>query len=185
MIQFLRDQGAIIYAKFISILKPNPSYGAWMADVFRRDYVETLGLDLNLIDANKLHITLAYVSLPMNYDADDEELYKIKAENILGIIAQNTTDAISAMRDTITETPITWDKIEPFGRFIGVSYLTPQPVKGLIDSLYRSIRSSGFPDAQETYPARLNLHISIAEMKEGKLDPKKKRIPSTGTIRLE
>ncbi len=170
MIRLLRNYGGIVYAKYIAILKPTRNYSEWMADIFRRDYIENLDLNVAPTDADKLHTTLAYVSVPMKYN-DNEEEYLHNARQTLEDIENYTSNIIrSSLGSALHSSTITWKRIEPIGRFIGVSYNTPGSVKTLIDDLYSTIKQN-VRNAQETYPERLDLHISIAEMNEGKLDP--------------
>ncbi len=179
MIELLRTHGGLFNAKVTIMLLPSEDYRNGMAK-FAQEYSKITPLELtkfrDVKTADKLHVSLAYVLIPMSYSHDGAT--KEEAARLLTKISNISQGSLEHfLADPNFLKSATWDGIKPMGKFIAVSF-KDTAFKPLIEMLYEAIPSAIKKTTHKLYPKEEPLHVSIAQVNDEK-DLEGVKLPQT------
>ncbi len=168
IIQFLKDQGGIVYGHVVLKLVPKASYRAAqraLADTLLQNTIsqsipETLD---SVVDQKDMHISLAYVSIPLG--SGDQRSYEQKACTALKAIEHNGLDMVTAKLASLSQDhPFRWDKLKIFGKYVTVVYEEPAGYDSFIDEVYNSVIAILPKGTKRTYPSEEPPHMSLGKI---------------------
>ncbi len=169
MIELLQTHGGLFNAKVTIMLLPTEAYRNGMAN-FAQRYITTTPLELNKLKdvktADKLHVSLAYILIPLSYS--DDEATKEEAARLMTKISNISQESLELfLADPNFLKSVTWDDIRPMGKFIAVSF-KDTAFKPLVEMLYDAVPSAIKKATHKLYPKEEPLHVSIAQVNDEK-----------------
>ncbi len=182
VIALLLRNGAMVYAKATVMLFPTTEFRQDIDTSFgeERDYDRLppeVQAKVTPIAADKLHMTLAYVAIPITYDQDEGYGYRHPdirpLENVLRAQQLNQT-----LFDEFQREPFEFNELKIMGSFVTLTFTEPAWLTTTTDEFYRRVFES-LPTAVKTYKEKTPPHISVAKLKPGQRFVKDQVLPQT------
>ncbi len=176
VIRILVGHGGIVYAKFVLMLQPDPGYIRRSIEPFYdNDYIaRDVRQQVEKVKSAP-HMTLAYISIPTEYDIKEGASYTNKAREYLDTLQgiARETHIVESVIDAQLKTPFNWSKLAWLSNFLVISYDPPANYQKTIEAFYRAVKK-GIPTAKKTYEEEQKPHISIFKLKrDSQLDTNK------------
>lgn len=168
IIEMLQNKGGKILAQVYVIYEPSSFYQEEIG-TFARSHIPSAYPQVNLVDENDLHITFAYFSVPMEYDASEGDNYLAKAFKIRQQILHIIKDlALERQLKNFEQTrPFTAQlAIKPLGSFLAFNVNVPRGYFQELERFYAAVLND-VEGSAKMYEETLPPHLSVAKLKPG------------------
>lgn len=168
IIEQLQNSGGKIFAQAYVLYEPTQFYQEEVAELARRNILPAYP-QVNLLPEDNLHITFAYVSVPMDYVTNEGEPYLAQAFSIRHRIIEilKNSDIQRKLKNMAQGQPFEADPVvKPVGPFLVISYRVPAAYDQILSEFYQTVfnRMHG---TIKMYDETLAPHLSIAKKKPG------------------
>jgi ankyrin repeat protein len=158
IIEALSRNGGRVFAKAFVMFQPTREHQEALSQVVQKDIMPYYAAIADEVPATNLHITLAYLSLPMNYPIDRNLLHR--SWEIMNTALADLARRIKQLHF------VPGSVVKPLGRFLAIEYTAPAIYTTLINNFYQKVLQQ-IRGSQKTYPEILPPHLSIAQAKPG------------------
>lgn len=163
IIKELMGKGAQVFAQVYVMYKPNRAHLRKLAKIAQQEVVQPNSHLVSSIDADAMHATIVYISVPIKYVMKEGQDYTDHAEALLHQVHEVV--AASTIGKTIGSFEVTpRPTFKPFGSHLGLEYSVPfDDYKKAVGKLYRGMLSQLPKGSVQTYPGIEYPHISLAK----------------------